>query len=417
MGPRISSSLERLRASLWFIPLAGLVLAVSMAIATVWLDATTQLAVLANLVTDDAESARAILSVIATSMLTFTALVFTITIVVLQLAASHYSPRITRAFLRERQTKLTLALFLGTFTYSLLVLRTVRTLDGGFVPTLSIGVTYLLVFASLVTFVFYLDHVSQSIRASNIVRRLAREGLETLERCTGDARDELPVVELPMTDRVAWHGEGGVLAYIDEDGLAARAARHGVVVVVLHAIGDFVPHGAPILELRGGRYAPAGAARDEICDHLSIGADRTPQQDLGLAIRHLVDVALRALSPGIHDPTTAVQALDYVHDLLRRMARAALPPHTVVGPDGAVRLVVPRLSWDALLVLALSELRAVAADHVQVSRRVLHMLEDLMEIAPDARRAAVAQHRRRWLHTAQRDLGRHPDPAGLGAAV
>lgn len=417
---------EHLRTSLWFLPLIGLLLALGLAGTTVWFDARLSLPLLTAVITSDAEAARAILSVVATSMLTLTALVFSITIVVLQLASSQHSPRVTRAFLRDRHTKVTLALFLGTFAYSLLVLRSVRTNDGGFIPTLSVGVTYLLVFASLLRFTWYLDHVSRSIRVSDIVRRLAEEAVSLYERVAreGEARPRsgLAPPELPVTRIVTWEGPAGVLIYVDESSLTELAARGDTVVVSRHAVGDFIPHGAEIFEVRGGHETDTNG--DKLSDCFAIGEDRTPQQDLGLPIRHLVDLALHALSPGINDPTTAVQALDYVHDLLRRLALITLPPRNVVGPDAKVRLVLPRESWETLVALAVTEIRLAAADQIQVSRRVLHMLDDLLKVAPPERRPTLEHQRRLWLRATESGLGeeddrraaRRADPRGLGAA-
>lgn len=421
---RVSTILEHTRATLWLVPLAGLLSALGLAVLTVWVDATRDLSLLAAVITSDAEAAREVLSVVATSMLTFTALVFTITIVVLQLASSQYSPRITRAFLRDRQTKLALGLFIGTFAYSLLVLRSVRTLDDGFIPTLSVGVTYILVFASLVTFIWYLDHVAQSIRVSQIVRRLALQGVAMYEsnlREYGSERGHAAKVEEQPVARVLDStGHAGVLGHIDEKRLAMLACRGRAIVRVRHAIGDFIPHGAPLLDLLG---ADIDLADHEVRACISVGADRTQQQDLGLPIRHLVDVALRALSPGVNDPTTAVQALDYIHDLLRRLACSDLPPNQVIGPDGQVRLVVPRISWESLIALAVTEIRLIAAGQIQVSRRILSMLDDLLVTAPRERRPHLEHHRQLWLEAIRdhydgfedRATAHHADSQGLGA--
>lgn len=425
MRSRTSSLIEYARSSLWLVPLVGLISSLGLAVFTVWVDAALDLSPLAVVITSDAEAAREVLGVVATSMLTFTALVFTITIVVLQLAASQYSPRITRAFLRDRQTKLTMALFLGTFAYSLLVLRSVRTTGvDGFIPTLSVGVTYLLVFASLVTFIWYLDHVAQSIRVGQIVRRLALQGLAIYERAEREAGDRVQataeVPTHPVARMVPWSKQPGVLAYIDEHRLARLAAKGGAIIQVRHAIGDFVPHDAPLLELRG-RDVDLDDADLLAC--ISITGDRTQQQDLALPIRHLVDVALRALSPGVNDPTTAVQALDYVHDLLRRLARAELPPAQVCGPDSQVRLVLQRVSWASLVALAVTEMRLVAAGQIQVSRRILYMLDDLLLIAPRDRRPPIEHHRHLWIEATRthydvfedRAAAHHADSQGLGA--
>jgi len=323
---------ERLRLSLWFLPTVFAVGAALLALLLTWVD--HQLAddpsPLFFMFSGTADGARSVLSTIAQSMLTFTGLVFTITMLVLQLASGQLSPRVMRTFLRDRGNQVVLGLFVATFVYTLLILRDVRSPvdgEGGFVPALSIWVAFTLLLASVAAFVYYIDHMAHAIRASTVITSIWHETAAAIdhlfpERLGEDAepgaiavhrdRDEPDNPNLVLTSRRA-----GVVVGVDEDELF-RAASHGDRrLELVPAIGDFVAENAPLIRLWGSWDPPAAEAL-----HASIGLadERTLDQDAAFGFRQLVDIAVRALSPGINDPTTAVQALDRIHDLLRRLA-------------------------------------------------------------------------------------------------
>lgn len=424
MPRRASDLIEYLRASLWLPPLLGVLLALAGSVTTVYIDLTFGDTTFVGWTTDDPEAARSILSVVASSMLTLTALVFTITIVVLQLAASQYSPRITRTFLRDRQTKLTLAIFLSTFAYALLVLRSVSSIDGNFVPSLSLLATYLLVFCSILAFIGYLNHIAQAIQVSHILRRIAREAGSVLDRLDREPPPQLGDVfdGSNPSATVVWRGEAGVLSYVDERALARLGARADCVLRVRPAVGDFIPSGAPILDVFGTPEVNVGGVASNL---LTVAVDRTPQQDLLLAIRHIVDLALRALSTGINDPTTAVQSIDQLHDLLRRMVTRPLQSPYVFDDEGRLRVVIQRLSWETCLAAAVTELRHSGTSSVQTSRRLLYLLDDLLSIAPPDRRASILEQRHLLLEAVEQAFPVEEDrlaaccgdPQGLGSRV
>ncbi len=191
---------------------------------------------------------------------------------------------------------------------------------------------------------------------------------------------------------------------------------------VLPAVGDFVPQGAPLVEVLG---APAAVDEEALRDAFSIGIDRTQQQDLALGFRHLADIAVRALSSGINDPTTAVQALDYIHDLLRRLVVHPLRPRYVSDGDGNLRVVLRRMAWNNLLEIAVTEIRQYGHGSVQVMRRLLYTLEDLLTLAPPHRRASLERQRALVLRAVEhsfaapedRALASCSDPQGLGTRV
>jgi uncharacterized membrane protein len=399
---RLQSLQERLRLSLWFVPLVMALGAAALALGLSALDQAlaTRRPELFFAFGGSPEGARSVLSTIAQSMLTFTGLVFTITMLVLQLASSQLSPRVMRTFLRDRGNQVVLGMFVATFVFTLLVLREVRTPTSGgdaFVPAVSVWVAFVFLLASVAAFVWYIDHMAHAIRASTVISNIWSETVEAIERRYPEregAALEAPRPAAPRdAPRVVLKAlRAGTLLGVDEDGLRALTDDGDRVVAVVPCVGDFIAEGAPLARLWGDSWNEEDG--DRVRGAIEIGDERTLQQDPGFGFRQLVDIALRALSPGTNDPTTAVQALDRIHDLLRRLIRRDLGSPVGV-PGGPARVIVPRPSWDDVVVLALEEIRIAGRDQVQVVRRIHALLDDLEQIAPPRRRAALAAQRRR----------------------
>ncbi len=383
---------DRLRLSLWFLPALFAVAALVLALVLVAVDETlsNDPGSLFFVFGGTAEGARSVLSTIAQSMLTFTGLVFSITMLVLQLASSQLSPRVMRTFLRDRGNQVVLGLFVATFVYTLVVLREVRTpVDGddGFVPGLSVWVAFALLLGSVAAFIYYIDHMAHAIRASTVVANIWRETVEAVERLYpervgGDAREALgggPV--RAEADLVLKSTEAGVVVAVDEDRLLGVAREDGRIVEVVPSVGDFVPEGMHVARL-WGRWDRDAA--DQVRAAIGVGSERTLDQDAAFGIRQLVDVAIRALSPGTNDPTTAIQALDRIHDLLRRLVGRQFPSETRVT-DGRVALILHRPDWSDYVRLGLDEIRLAGAGQIQVHRRMRALLEDLATVAPPDR--------------------------------
>lgn len=391
---------ERLRTSLWFVPALFAVGAVLLAVGLLALDHALAGSAPSVLFAfgGTAEGARSVLSTIAQSMLTFTGLVFSITMLVLQLASSQLSPRVTRTFLRDRANQVVLGLFVATFVFTLIVLREVRTPvggDAGFVPAVSVWVAFTLLLASVGAFIYYIDHMAHAIRASTVIasiwtetvtaidRRLPVDGAQDDQAAHG-AADPVVGERLVLTAPSA-----GYVVALDEQAIGAAAGRDGRVVELVPTIGGFVPEGGPLARLRGDWDRDAA---DEVTGAIGIGRERTLEQDVAFGFRQLVDIAVRALSPGINDPTTAVQALDRIHDLLRRLVHRRFPPERQVA-DGAVHVVLPRTGWPDFVRLALDEIRIAGEGQLQVARRMEAVLADLLEAAPVERRSPLLAQR------------------------
>lgn len=392
---RLQSLRERLRASLWFIPAVFALGAIMLAF--VLLNVDRELSRNADaifLYGGTPDGARSVLSTVAQSMLTFTGLVFTITMLVLQLASSQLSPRVMRTFLRDRSNQVVLGLFVATFVYALAVLRDVRAGaegDEAFVPGLSIWVGFALLLASVAAFIYYIDHMAHGIRASTVITSIARETRQAIERLYPDpVRDraaETPAGETSDDASVALEApRAGVLVSIDEGGVLEAVGSHDRGLRVLPAIGDFLPQGAPMAYLSGD-WDEQGV--DTVRAAFGIEDERSMEQDAAFGFRQLVDIAIRALSPGTNDPTTAVQALDRLHDLLRLLVTREVPSPIMPADSRRALRVLQLPDWDDYVELAVDEIRLAGQGQLQIGRRLRSMLEDLLSIAPDHRKAVL----------------------------
>lgn len=400
--------MQRLRAvtdSMWFLPTVCIAVAALTAEGLLQVDERVTGTSGGVAFTGGSGAARELLSTVASSTLSLTGLVFSITIVVLQLTSSQFSPRVLRTFMRDRRTQLTLGTFLGTYVYALLALRAVRGEDvavEAFVPGITIAAGFALVLLSVAMFVQYIHHIAQSIRVVTIINRIADETRAAIDRTVPADADPDPEPPLPSRHgygRVVAAASAGVVTDVQVSALV-RAARAGdAVVVLLHEVGAFVPAGAPLLEVHGGDVDD-----DRLRRHVLLGTERTPQADIGFGFRQLVDIAERALSPGVNDPTTAVQALDQIHDLLRRLAPRPFPSGVHRDDDGAVRLVVPVTSWSAQVAAALDEVRHWGASSPRVLERIRVLATDLLTVVDEARAEPLRRQVRLLERRAAEDL-------------
>ncbi len=391
LGMRGRALVERIRSSLWFLPALFVTAAIAQGlILPVLEERAGKSGVSTFFFQGGPDGARVVLSMIAGSTLTLTVLVFSITIVALQLASSQFSPRVLRTFLRDWYSQAALGVFTATFAYSMTVLRSVKTVEPGvdaFVPRLSVSMAFVWVMVSLAMFVLYVSHTARGLRVVSVIGKIGDETRRMIDR-------EFPVTPAPGSATEPLEGatrvapstdKGGVLCSVDIARLTEIARRHDVVVEIVPRLGDFVPHGAPMFAVRGD----AEVAAHELASTTHLGLERTMVQDVRFGFRQLVDIAERALSPAVNDPTTAVQVIDQLHDVLRTLATRPWPTGRYPGTDGRVRVVLCVPSWDELVHLALDEIRTVGASAIQVDVRLRRMLEDLLTVAPPERRASI----------------------------
>jgi uncharacterized membrane protein len=387
---------EVVRNGLWVIPAAFIIGAVVLALLLDRVDRTLDPDALDLLFDGDAGAAQSLLSTIAATVMTFTSLVISVTLVALQLASQQFSPRVLRAFFRDTGTKVALGLFVGTFVYNLTVLRQIEPGADGGVPRLSITVAFVFALASLGTFVWFVDHVVHAIRIVSIVDAVAAETRAAIREVhvVGEppAAGEIPerTPDLVLSSERA----PGAITTVDEDDLVAVAGRHGCLLRLVPRIGQYVPSGAPLFEVWSDDERPPTVTVGELLAHVGLHRERTMGQDPAFGFRQLVDIAEKALSPAINDPTTAVQVLDRIHDLLRRVACAPEPSGHHRDGQGTLRLVVPVAGWDALVGLACDEIRYYGGGSHQVQRKMRAMLDDLERLVEGPRRAPLGRQRR-----------------------
>jgi uncharacterized membrane protein len=397
---------EYLASSLWFVPLLCVLAGAALSFATIALDRLTGSAVPRSL-SGDPEAALAILTTVAASMVTLTGLVLTITMVVVQLAMGQFTPRVLRTLLRDRPSQIAIGVFVATFAHAMLVMREVQAPTDaepeGYVPGLAIVVAYVLIIVSIMVLVSYVHHIANSLRVASLIESVGSQSRELVAELypPGQRPPEPAAASVPDGEptQVFTAPAPGVVFRIDPDELVERAREAGGVLVVVTQLGDFVPQGATVLELYGGERV---LESEHTLKSVAFGHERTLHQDLAYGFRLLVDVAVRAVSPAMGDPTTATQAIDRLHDCLRQLATRDFPTGRHFDEDGRLRLVLPVVTWEGYVSLALDELRNYAGASLQVTRRLTAMLEDLRAVAPPDRRRAVERELRLLRAAAER---------------
>ncbi|MFF8277823.1 DUF2254 domain-containing protein [Streptomyces lateritius] len=408
---------EHLRDTFWFAPVTSMV-----AVFALWTGATTLDETIVGVLRDDgayeeiseligiADDAKTIVTTIASAMMTFIGVVFSISLVALQMASGQFSPRVVRIFIRSRITKAAFSVFLATFLLSLLVLTSYESetdpRDVTSVPLVQSLLTLLLVGVSLLLFVAYVNTTLRLMRVGHVVERITAEALAVLAKQPeyGGEAGELGEPTALLVHR----GRAGVVRDVNVAWLVRGARRHGVVLRLLPRIGDFVVPGTRILAVHGGQVPPRMAAA------VSVGVERTFHQDLGFGLRQLADITLRALSPAVNDPTTAVQCLDRIVQILAVLANRPLGAVLHRDRKGEVRLVQDVPGWTDLVDLGFTEIRGCAADSPQVSRRMLAGLDDLLSLAPKDRREPLVRHRTLLVRRVERTV---PEAADVTFAL
>ncbi|MEE2034917.1 DUF2254 domain-containing protein [Rhodococcus chondri] len=397
-GP-ISTALDRrhvlaeaLRSRLWPIPAAAVLLAVLAGIGLPELDTAIDHrlppAVAGYLFGGGADAAREVLSAIAASLITVTSLTFSLTLVTLQLASSQYSPRLLRTFAADRVVQRTLALFLGTFVYALTVLRTVRSDSGstGFVPQLAVTAAYLLAVASVIALVLFLGHLVRQIRVETVLEQVRADTCATAARLLPtfpQNSSPVPMPEPAPDPHIIEATSSGFLVELDERGLLDAAAQCGALVWVERPVGSPVLAGAPVAfawstdPRQPLTEQTVDALGEQVRGALRIGSERTAVQDIGYGLRQMTDVVVRALSPGINDPTTAVHGLVAGTAVLTELLDRRLGPYTLCDEHDRVRVVVPRPTFTELLDLVCTQPRLYGADDPMLLDALMSMLREL----------------------------------------
>ncbi len=396
---------QYMRGSLWVLPLAGGVTGVLAGSGMLLIDKSLSLP---EALTYSSSTASTLLTTIVGASAALTGFVVTVTVLVVQMATGTFSARYMRIWYRDRMLKAVLALLVGTLAFSFMLLRRV---EENFVPNLGTSLAGLLLIVSLLVFLIFLDRFLHRLRpvavaalAGQYVRRDAdlRKGPLAAQPDvfwgSVHARAEPPSV-------VARSARAGAIQAVHIEGLVNWARNHRRLVVMRHRIGDFVPAGAVLIEA----YGSPGTDADEseaLRGMVALGDERTVEQDPSFAIRIMVDVAIKALSAAINDPTTAVQVIDHLGEVLRVIGGIDLSPSQWSSErEVSIGLVFPVRSWEDYLTLATTEIRCYGESSIQVMRRLRALLEELRDEVREENRPAIDEELARLDATVDRKFG------------
>jgi uncharacterized membrane protein len=345
----------------------------------------------------DPSAARDVLIGVAAAVITVAGVVFSITILALQLASQQFGPRMLRNFIRDLGTQASLGAFVATFVYSILTLGSVAHQAPGFVPHISVTVALLLTLDDLIVLIYFIHHVAVSIQLTSVVAGIARDFRSTLDDLRERASRARSTAEHgslpgPPTDRtpigtyVLAHASGFLQA-VGHDHLVRIATSSNATVRLLHRPGHFVVEGQPV-----AMVWPAEAA-DGVSEALDrthiVGKTRTLTQDLGFTIDQLVEIAIRALSPAVNDTFTALNCIDWLGDCLCRAARRPLPDGIYRDAGGTVRLVDPTVTFEQLVRASSDKIRLAGRGMPAV---FLRQLENLQKVAFALTDPTLAEH-------------------------
>jgi uncharacterized membrane protein len=411
---------QRLKSNLWAVPLVGGVVGVAAGDLVAASDRSLDLP---GFWTYSESTATTVLASIIGAMAALTGFVLTVSVLGVQMAAGTFSPRYMRLLYREPLLKALLAVLVGTLTYSFALLRQV---EPDQVPHVGVTLAGVFVFAGIVLFLVFLDRFLHRLRPVAVAAFVGAAGRRALDGLVAglrevDAPDPLSRATVPggQPTFVVRSPRAGALQAIDGPGLVRFARANDLQLVLKYPVGDFVPEGGALVE--GYGTAPPDV-EGRLLGMVALGTERTIEQDPTFALRIMVDVAIRALSPAVNDPTTAVQVLNYLGNLLRAVGGAELEPDRERPPSA---VFVPVRTWDEVLSLGVTEIREFGGSSVQVTRRLRALLEDLRESVPPGRRDAVEDELDRLDRTVElhfgpspdRDLASTADPQGIGGAV
>jgi uncharacterized membrane protein len=398
---------DLLRSSFWFIPSVMASAAVILSFVTVALDETVTDRWLQShswAYTGGAEGASSVLSTVAASMIGIAGVVFSMTLVALSLASSQLGPRLLRNFMRDTANQVVLGTFVSTFLYCLLVLRTIRRADEvAFVPHLSVTLGLLLALVSLGVLIYFIHHVSVSIQADEVVARVGAELIEGIERLfpraesgSPDLTADSPQGRLPVQfqeeSAAIVSRTDGYLQIVDTDALTRLAIESGLLFRLEQRPGRYVMKGQPLLQA-----SPGSRVTDEIQaranDAFVAGNQRTSSQDVEFAIHQLVEIAVRALSPGVNDPFTASTCIDRLGSALCRLAARRMTTLNGVDESGQVRVIVIPVTFEQIVDAAFDQIRQYARSAVDVTIRLLDTIAVIAASAtPDGPARAALEH-------------------------
>lgn len=421
---RLRTLWQNINSSLWFVPTLMVGGAMLLAYGLVIIDVT-----IGDKWVNDypllfgagADGARGVLSAIAGSMMTVAALIFSLTLSTLAQVSNQYTPRVLRNFMGNRINQVVLGFFVSIFVYCLLVLRTIRGGDeGSFIPSLAVSGGLVLALVSIGVLVFFIHHMASSIQAANIVGAATEETEESIERLfpdeLGEEADDAEEADLAeQAPDLTWvpvpAQRNGYVQSIDSEGMLELARAQQCIIRMEHGVGSFVASRAALVSVaryEGGAVQLDDELRKKFNLLFSLGSQRTITQDVGFGLRQVVDIALKALSPGVNDTTTSIICIDHLGSLIARLATCRLAdPLRADNNEGRdrVRVITIRPSFASFAATAFDQIRVAGEGNVAVYLRLLTALATAAaRTTSPSRRTVLRQHHNLIAEAATRTL-------------
>lgn len=399
---------EELKSTFWFIPSVLIFLSIMLALAFLFLDSRYQIApsgILQYLFGTDVNSARSVLSTISGAMISVAGTTFSITLVALTLTSSQFGSRLIKNFMYVRLNQVVLGAYVATYLYCLLIVNAIKDTDGNaFLPTISIFFALILAIVNILLLIVFIHHIAISIQANKVI-------LDVTEALTKNTKTLFPekigegVGQKedrsydPVQEKSAYSFEYdlfstkmGYLQYLDSDALLKQITNLGGLVTLKIRPGDFVVSGMRVGTLYTKEDIEEGT-ENQILNHLIFGSTRLPQQDIEFSLNQLVEIAVRALSPGINDPFTANMCIDNLTATVSNLARVKFPSPYRVDEEGQLRLIVPAVNFEGILEVAFSSIRQYAGGNTPVLYRLMKAFTTIDQfVSVDAHRSALRRH-------------------------
>lgn len=414
MQTRLYNLWEKLRTSFWLVPALMVAFAICVFLLLLNLDREQQNSAflfLSFLDPISASGARIVLSTIAGSMITVAGTVFSITIVTLTLASTQFGPRLLRNFMQSTVNKVVLGSFISTFVYCLCVLGSVEPAGReSFVPGLSVNFAVILALFNVAILIYFIHHVARSIQVETVIHNINCDLIKNIEnffseKSESNEGEALSLVRSDSSSKnskedneiVAW--EHGYLQAIDKDALRKFACENEVSLTLIQRQGDYITRGMPLVAV--GRNQ---SFSEEACTTLRkaflLGAQRTSEQDVEYSIHQLVEIAVRALSPGVNDPFTALGCIDYLGSVICRIMERDFPAEHLFGEDDEVLVTLKVVSFSGIVRAAFDQIRQHGSNDAAILIRLLEVLCNAIKLTEDSEQEKILLRQAEMVHRA-----------------
>ncbi len=418
MKTRLLYLWDHLQTSFWFLPLIIIFIGIGLSIGLIYIDSSIDyqsVGVFLHFFTGGVDSARIILSTVAAGMLGVAGIVFSITLVALTMATAQFGSRILRNFMHDRINQVVLGTYLGTFTYCLLILRSVKSEHGyEFIPNISVLLAIVFSVFNIILLIIFIHHISVSIQADHVISDVTFHLNKRIKYLFPERKDEVAQKEgksnyeeikkkLPVKVSVPVP-QSGYLQVIDYPGLLKIAGEKNYLLHIKNKQGDYLPERAVLVEL----YSSDACDEKDIeviANAFILGDQRTPTQDAEYAIHQLVEIAARALSPGVNDPYTAITCIDNLTSTMCYMTEANFPPVYYYDPDENLRIIAKPLNFNGVMNAAFNQIRQYGEGNPPVLIRLMEALITINGFAVNKeQKNTVDRHIQMVLHAAENSI-------------